>query len=91
MQLGLLLTFAQLTKMPLRIRFLLDELPISVKSLVPFIKKECRSSLALFQIFLWDWIKQTGFQLRVEDATKAMIEERRRGQEEVVDDSELEG
>ena len=77
--------------MPLRIRFLLDELPISVKSLVPFIKKESRSSLALFQIFLWDWIKQTGFQLRVEGATKAMIEERRRGQEEVVDDSELEG
>ena len=76
--------FAQLTQNAPKNKILLDELPISVKSLVPFVKK----LLSSIPDILWDWI---GFQLRVEGATEAMLEERRRGQEEVVDDSELEG
>ena len=78
-------------KMPPRIRFLLDELPISVKSPVPFVKKESRSSLALFQIFYGIVSNKQGFNYGLRGATEVMLEERRRGQEEVVDDSELEG
>lgn len=39
----------------------------------------------------WYWIEQTDSQLRVEGATEAMLEERRREQGAVDDGSELEG
>lgn len=39
----------------------------------------------------WDWIEQTDSQLGDEGATEAMLEERWRGQENLEDDSELEG
>lgn len=38
----------------------------------------------------WEWIEQTDSQLRDKGATEAMLEERRRGRENL-DDSELEG
>lgn len=38
----------------------------------------------------WEWIEQTDSQLRDEGATEAMLEERRKEQENLEDDSELE-
>ena len=89
MQLGLeyFLHLRNSDKVPPRIRFLLDRLPISVKSLVPFVKMESRGSLALFQIFYGIGLNKQIFNYGLKVPQRLCLENDKKKAE---DDSELE-
>ena len=56
----------------------------------PIRQKEIQELLNSIPDIPWEWIEQTDSQLRDEGATEAMLEERRKKQENLEDDSELE-